>query len=268
MRINEIIAESTELEEGWKSKLAGAALAGAAALGGGHTAQAGPGLGMPPAASATQSGQSQQGVKFEFGNVTMRSVFKAYMTLSAYAKDGLLDNYHIRLRGQAASLLDNPQVKMQRDRDNATINGASTAFDLAAYASNDIKKYSGLDRQRQIEKANLNLRDSTQELEKFVEINQPNKQSNEVSPNRDVTYTTQANKIINFKKTHAQYFPVTKEVVQKYGNDGLQILRSAYNKIVAEENDLNVVDGTNYEKYKDLMKNFYDNITVYKSFMR
>ena len=35
MRINEIITESQELEEGWKSKLAGAALAGAAALGGG-----------------------------------------------------------------------------------------------------------------------------------------------------------------------------------------------------------------------------------------
>lgn len=35
MKINEIVTESTELEEGWKSKLAGAALAGAAALGGG-----------------------------------------------------------------------------------------------------------------------------------------------------------------------------------------------------------------------------------------
>jgi hypothetical protein len=36
MRINEIITESTELEEGWKSKLGAAALAGAAMLGGGH----------------------------------------------------------------------------------------------------------------------------------------------------------------------------------------------------------------------------------------
>jgi hypothetical protein len=35
MKINEIITESTELEEGWKSKLGAAALAGAAALGGG-----------------------------------------------------------------------------------------------------------------------------------------------------------------------------------------------------------------------------------------
>jgi hypothetical protein len=35
MKINEIILESEELDEGWKSKLAGAALAGAAALGGG-----------------------------------------------------------------------------------------------------------------------------------------------------------------------------------------------------------------------------------------
>ena len=36
MRINEIITESQELEEGWKSKLGAAALAGAAMLGGGH----------------------------------------------------------------------------------------------------------------------------------------------------------------------------------------------------------------------------------------
>jgi hypothetical protein len=36
MRINEIITESTELEEGWKSKVGAAALAGAAMLGGGH----------------------------------------------------------------------------------------------------------------------------------------------------------------------------------------------------------------------------------------
>jgi hypothetical protein len=36
MRINEIITESEELEEGWKSKLGAAALAGAAMLGGGH----------------------------------------------------------------------------------------------------------------------------------------------------------------------------------------------------------------------------------------
>jgi hypothetical protein len=36
MRINEIITESAELEEGWKSKLGAAALAGAAMLGGGH----------------------------------------------------------------------------------------------------------------------------------------------------------------------------------------------------------------------------------------
>jgi hypothetical protein len=35
MKINEIITESTELEEGWKSKLGAAALAGAAAFGGG-----------------------------------------------------------------------------------------------------------------------------------------------------------------------------------------------------------------------------------------
>lgn len=35
MRINEIVLESTELEEGWKSKLGAAALAGAAALSGG-----------------------------------------------------------------------------------------------------------------------------------------------------------------------------------------------------------------------------------------
>ena len=40
MRINEIITESTDLEEGWKSKLGAAALAGAAMLGGGHTAHA------------------------------------------------------------------------------------------------------------------------------------------------------------------------------------------------------------------------------------
>lgn len=36
MKVQEIIIESTELEEGWKSKLGAAALAGAAALGGGH----------------------------------------------------------------------------------------------------------------------------------------------------------------------------------------------------------------------------------------
>ena len=40
MRINEIITESQELEEGWKQKLAGAALAGAAMLGGGHATDA------------------------------------------------------------------------------------------------------------------------------------------------------------------------------------------------------------------------------------
>jgi len=37
MKINEIITESTELEEGWKSKLGAAALAGAAAFGGGSS---------------------------------------------------------------------------------------------------------------------------------------------------------------------------------------------------------------------------------------
>ena len=40
MKITEIITESQELEEGWKQKLAGAALAGAAMLGGGHATDA------------------------------------------------------------------------------------------------------------------------------------------------------------------------------------------------------------------------------------
>ena len=40
MRIHEITLESQELEEGWKSKLGAAALAGAAVLGGGGSAQA------------------------------------------------------------------------------------------------------------------------------------------------------------------------------------------------------------------------------------
>lgn len=56
MRINEIITESTELEEGWKSKLGAAALAGAAALGGGHTAHA-QNYSPPPAAMSQKNGE-------------------------------------------------------------------------------------------------------------------------------------------------------------------------------------------------------------------
>jgi uncharacterized protein (DUF2147 family) len=84
---------------------------------------------------------------------------------------------------------------------------------------------------------------------------------------KDLTFTTQANKIANFKKTHSEYFPVTKEVVAKYGNDGLQVLRAAYNKIGAEDDDILVVDGTNQQKYYDLKQDFYDNITAYKSYL-
>lgn len=54
MRIHEIITESTELEEGWKSKLGAAALAGAAMLGGGHTAHA-QNYSPPPAAMSQKN---------------------------------------------------------------------------------------------------------------------------------------------------------------------------------------------------------------------
>jgi hypothetical protein len=63
MRIHEIIVESAELEEGWKSKLGAAALAGAAAFGGAGDAQA--------QNYQRTSGQQQQVLKLEQQDVKL-----------------------------------------------------------------------------------------------------------------------------------------------------------------------------------------------------
>lgn len=66
MRINEIIIESTELEEGWKSKLGAAALAGAAALSGGP-ADAGGGITLNVVGKSYDS-QGNTIVKYQDGS--------------------------------------------------------------------------------------------------------------------------------------------------------------------------------------------------------
>lgn len=165
MRIHEIILESEELEEGWKSKLGAAALAGAAALGGGHA-------------------------------------------------------------------------------DAQTIRRSDGSYHATTIAQ-----------QRQIDAV------AKQKAEQGAAARAAKQSASEI------TFTTQANKVINFKKTHAKYFPVTKEVVLNYGDPGLQILRRAYNDISAEEAKIKVSDGTNQGTYDDLMNDFYDNIKSYKSFM-
>ena len=176
MRIHEIITESTELEEGWKSKLGAAALAGAAAFGGGHA---------------------------DADTIVRRS-------------------------------------------DGSTVNYSTNEYTPSTRT---------MAQQRQIDAV------AKQKAEQEAAARAAKQSASEI------TFTSQANKVINFKKTHAKYFPVTKEVVQSYGDPGLQVLRRAYNDISAEETKIKVSDGTNQGTYDDLMNDFYDNITAYKSFM-
>jgi hypothetical protein len=83
MRINEIITESEELEEGWKSKLGAAALAGAAMLGGGHAdAQA---QNYQPTA---QSQQSTAGTPIAQANQIVNNLVKNQPELKRYLVPG------------------------------------------------------------------------------------------------------------------------------------------------------------------------------------
>ena len=165
MRIHEIITESTDLDEGWKSKLGAAALAGAAALGGGHA--------------------DAQTIRRSDGSYHATTIAQQRQ-IDALAKQKAEQEAAARAAKQSAS---------------------------------------------------------------------------------EITFTSQANKIINFKKTHAKYFPVTKEVVQTFGAPGLQVLSRAYNDIADDEYKIKVSNGTNQRTYDDLMNDLIANIKSYESFM-
>lgn len=95
MRINEIITESQELEEGWKSKLGAAALAGAAMLGGGHQdAQA---QNYQPTAQS-QSVQQNQLQRSEYLPTSVTNGMAMYLgKLNVYNKAGLLSPEDVKL---------------------------------------------------------------------------------------------------------------------------------------------------------------------------
>ena len=288
----------------WKSKLSAAALAGAAMLAGEHTAHA---QNQQPTTQQQQRSTSStaskspipanlrkwvsttdgtpNGIRVYTPALTQLSISlgQAY----AFSKAGVMNQKqsdvfqkYLKIFNQSMEIID-PSYKNIMDRG---FNEAAQRFDKSAMNARASLDRSRTDADYNSVTATVNFQMghlfALEQKEEFdrrfdeatgfdpIVVDQRGSQTQQSPDAADVmTFTTQANKIINFKKTHRDYFPVTKEVVQKYGNDGLQLLRKTYNNWIDEYGLVKVSDGTNQEKYEDLMKDFFSNIDVYKSYI-
>ena len=112
MRINEIIIESEQLEEGWKQNIAAAALAAGAALGGGYSGDAE--AQSQPRASASQT--SKIPVLTDFAKLREATVYLAIISIQM--DRGLLDKNEVAGYNYGMSIIrESSKYFNQGDRD-------------------------------------------------------------------------------------------------------------------------------------------------------
>ena len=173
MRINEIIIESQELEEGWKQKLAGAALAGAAAFGGGGAndanaqmlnlpdavwQQADKALGLPGKTNTQKVDQRANIDHIMAGRSYVNNYEELYKNVSTYAKK-------IKQNPESLESVKHNYNKFKKTYDDLD----------KWYSKNSSLINSGIDRtdKQLVSMSKTNIIASMAELNKFIEKNTP-----------------------------------------------------------------------------------------------